>query len=525
MPSTETGTAKETAIEGGSGHAWRGDLVLGAVLVAAYAVVLLLDLSVPQPVDHSWYMRAADHFPSRPQNPINDHQYLRIGLIAPTALVMKFFGYSEVTYHTVPVMSGLLLVASVYAIGRLLFGRLVGALSAVALGCMGTIVVAGTELLPDLPGTALFTAAVALVIVVRERLLRHRRTALLVIGVLLGWSYLAREFIVFVWPLVVVLLWRRVGRLEWLWAFVPVALTGAGEMALNAHLYGDPFERLHASSELGDLPTRPDLAAGFHDLPLWVYLWRLPGGLPRLAEGPVLLLLLSLTLAAGIAVAVRRPGGAPDASERYAGVFALWVALLWVPLTLLGGVLDPDHPKLRLQVIRYWFPVFPALVLGGIAALWLAARALRRRAVVPRLTAPAAVSCAALAVVALSAFGRPGASGWVGSSRLSSDALPEFRGWLKRSNPQKVWADTELFRIMPIYMRNPTGHRIWHGRLGAMHAASDPAPGDYVVAYSVGDGACPHCGEEARAVLPSVPATWREVMTSRDNLLRVWRVE
>ena len=65
--------------------------------------------------------------------------------------------------------TALLLFASVYAIGVLGFGRLVGALAAVVLGCAGIIVVAGTELLPDLPATALFTAAVALTIAATRR--------------------------------------------------------------------------------------------------------------------------------------------------------------------------------------------------------------------------------------------------------------------------------------------------------------------------------------------------------------------
>jgi dolichyl-phosphate-mannose-protein mannosyltransferase len=503
---------------------WRPAVVLGLVLTLLYGLLLLLDLSVPQPVDHSRYMDAARSFPSAPKDPIFDHQYLRIGLTAPTALVMKVFGYSEVTYHAFPVAAALLLFASVYAIGVLWSGRLVGALSAGVLGCLGIVVVAGTELLPDLPATALFTGAVALTIAVREGLLPWRRLWLVVIGALLGWSYLTREFIVFVWPLVPALLWRRIGRREWLWALVPVVLTGVGETALNARLYGDPLARLHAGSGLGDLPSRPEVAATFHDLPLWVYLWRLPQQLGRLPEAPGVLSLLALTLAAGGYVAVRLVRRTSTPPERRAGVFALWLMLLWVPLTLEGGVLNPAHPKLRLQLLRYWYPVFPAFVLGGVAALWLAARALpltdRRRA----LAAGAVVSCAAVATAALAVAGRPGTPGWIGSDRVRSDALPEFRSWLARSGARTVWVDTRLFRVLPIYFVTPTGHRIWRGHMRPMTSPAQPPPGDYVVAYSVGSDACPRCGDIARAVLPAVPPAWRPVMTSHDRLLHVWQV-
>jgi hypothetical protein len=518
-------TASEPVTSPSHSAAWRPAVLLGAALTLLYGVLLLWDLSVPQPTDHSHYMDAARTFPSKPANPIVDHQYLRIGLTGPTALVMKVFGYSEVTYHALPVASGLLLFASVYAIGCMLFGRLVGALSAVVLGCMGLIVVAGTELLPDLPATAMFTAAVALTIALREGLLtRRRRLWLVVIGVLLGWSYLTREFIVFVWPLIPVLLWRRIGRWEWLWGIVPVALTGLGEMALNIHLYGDPIKRLHAGSELGNLPSRPEVSKTFQNLPLHTYLERLPQQLLNLPEGYGLLLLTVLTLAAGAYVIVRRFRGTATGLERRVGVFALWFGLLWVPLTLAGGVLNPHHPKLRLQLLRYWYPLFPAFVIGGVAVLWLAARALRlpdrRRTIV----ATAVVSVVALATAGLGTFGRPGKPGWAGSPRVSSNALPEFRSWLARSDAKTVWVDAMLFRIMPIYVHSSTGRRVWRGHIRPLKSAAQAPAGDYVVAYSVGSNACPRCGDGARAILPTVPPTWRPVMTSHDHLLHVWQV-
>lgn len=499
-------------------------VVLGIVLTAAYAVLLLMNLSVPQPVDHSRYMDAARSFPSRPHDPIFDHQYLRIGLIAPTSLVMKVFGYSEVTYHAFPIAAALLLFASVYALGVLLFGRTVGAVAAVVLGCVGPVLVAGTELLPDLPATALFTAAVALAVAIRRGALADRWHWQVAIGVLLGWSYLTREFIVFVWPLVAVLLWRR-----WLW-LVPVVLTGLGELLVNARLYGDPLMRLHAGAGLGDLPSRPEVAKTFHDLPLWVYLWRLPQQLAHLPEGVALLVLLALTLAAGAfalgiggrslwrrrgevvtdAVALwRREVTVAPGTLRGPAMCAGWIALLWVPLTLLGGVLNPDHPKLRLQLLRYWYPVFPAFVLGGVAVLWLVSRG-RVRPYAP---------LAALVAVVLAAHS------WLGSPRVSSDALPQFRSWLARSDARTVWVDAKLFRVMPLYVVDPFGHRVWHGHVRPMSTTGQPTAGDYVVAYSIGSDACPRCGDAARALVGTgTPPTWHPAFSSSDHLLHVWRV-
>ena len=102
----------------------RPEVLLGAVLTILYGVLLLLDLSVPQPTDHSHYMHAARTFPSKPTSPLIYHQYLRIGLTGPTALVMKVFGYSEVTYHALPVVSGLALFGIVASmVGHVGTGR------------------------------------------------------------------------------------------------------------------------------------------------------------------------------------------------------------------------------------------------------------------------------------------------------------------------------------------------------------------------------------------------------------------
>ena len=144
----------------------------------------------------------------------------------------------------------------------------------------------------------------------------------------------------------------------------------------------------------------------------------------------------------------------------------------------------------------------------------------RRRVIV----ATAVTACVSLVIAGLGTFGRPGRPGWLGSARVSSDALPELRTWLVRSDPRVVWVDEELFQIIAIYVHSPAGRLVWHGRIRRLQTAAQAPPGDYVVAYSVGSDACPHCGDAARALLPTVPPTWSPVMTSHDRLLHVWRV-
>ena len=77
-------TANEPTTEPRQASALRPAVILGAVLTLVYGVLLLCDLSVPQPTDNTHYMDAALKFPSVPTSPLIVHQYLRIGLTAPT---------------------------------------------------------------------------------------------------------------------------------------------------------------------------------------------------------------------------------------------------------------------------------------------------------------------------------------------------------------------------------------------------------------------------------------------------------
>jgi hypothetical protein len=59
-------TVSEPVTSPSPSAAWRPAVLLGAALTLLYGVLLLWDLSVPQPVDHSRYMDAARSFPSPP---------------------------------------------------------------------------------------------------------------------------------------------------------------------------------------------------------------------------------------------------------------------------------------------------------------------------------------------------------------------------------------------------------------------------------------------------------------------------
>ena len=84
-----------------------------------------------------------------------------------------------------------------------------------------------------------------------------------------------------------------------------------------------------------------------------------------------------------------------------------WFVAMWLPLTLVSGLLDPGFIRINASLMRYWVPILPALVLGAAGFVaWLLAR-LRdrlpeeRRGVGVTVTAAVAVVGLAVAVVPL----------------------------------------------------------------------------------------------------------------------------
>lgn len=490
--------------------------LIPAVLAAAWAAVLLAHLRAPVPSDQLNYLLAAERFPHRVEPTTEMHQMTRFGLIVPARLAIAVFGYSQAAYATVPILATLALLAGTYALGTLLFARTVGAAGALLVVAATPVFTDSTDLLPDILAVGLFTCALALAVALRRRPGPPGVPVLLLLGALLGWSYLAREFIVFVWPVVPALLYRRVGWKGLVWVAVPVAVLFAAETVLCWRLYGDPLARLLAVSGHGQRPSTPAVAASYRDKPRMTYVMRLPDTLGTYPEGRVLVGLLVLTVA-GAVLRVRR----------VALLFAT-CALLWVPLTLLGGVIDPAAPKLRLQLIRYWFPVFPGFVLGGLGLLWLAAARLpgsgRLRAALP-----------AAVVVAVAAVGvGTAARAWWGapSTRLGgATQMEDVRSWMRAEGApdRRLWSDPHTRKVLTVYREGAWGGAPWPGRLLAARPGGDrPAPGDLVLLYDTERGrVCPLCRASARAAWgdPVRPGPgWRELHATRDGVARLYRV-
>jgi hypothetical protein len=526
---------------------WPIAVLVGGLLVGGCLMLQLLWLAPPFPADQIHYLQAARDFPSKPPDTF-DHQYLRYGLIAPIRLAIEVFGYSQAAYYAVPVASGALLVTSTFALGVLWFGRVVGALGALLVLGNSAVFEIVSMPLPDVPATACFVAAVALAVALRQRrswaaaTWRRRAAVLLLIGSLLAGSYLCREYLLALWPLVGLLLVGPIRRREFGWLAAPVAASIAAETWINAVVVGDPLARFHAVAAHGTGVSPPEIAATYQDKSSWVYLTRLPTALSDAPEGRWLLGLLAATVVGGVVAvsALRGPLRSSalgrDPRVRRLGLLLLWILLLWAPLTLLGGLLDPAQPKLRLQLTRYWFPVFPAVFLGGVAVAWLAGRAaaraippLRRSAGTVAVVAGVTAAVAGLSPLVIAADSR---AGDIRYRVNGASQLEDLRSWLAHHPDVRViWTDWRTAKVLPLFTTGPFGGTVWDGEIRVLRTrrpAPTPARDEYIALYNTDRGQyCGPCRVAAVELFgnpPMLPATWTRAYQTPDGVVQIYRV-
>ena len=374
-----------------------------------------------------------------------DHFSLRVGLLLPVRAFQELFGYSEAAYYAVPLLAGALLVLATYWLGWRLFNPAVGVGAAVLLVLNGVFLNISTVLFPDIAGTALLLAALSLVVFVAEREPpwgRREHAVLLLAGLLLGWAYLVREFIVFAFPAVALVFWAY--RLPWKqlrWVAGAAVAVFAGEIVLNAILHGDPLARILVSGGHGgqrDYITDSRIDA----------LARLPTALDDTTGGVPLFVAFALL---PFALVIK---------ERRFRLVAGWFLAFWIPITLGSGLVVPSFRLLRADQLRYWMPVIPAVVIGGVAVTDRAlALALSR---VRRAGAPGAWLPAAAVITLALGLGIAGTADDRTRDVYRTNGatqLLELRTWLatKGADVPVIWTDPFTARLIPVYARTTFG--------------------------------------------------------------------
>lgn len=488
-----------------------------ALLVAACTVLAQWVIMTPPLYFDPYYVwLGARDWPDIPLTrwPFDEvpHQVTRIGLVLPARLVQDVLGPGQAAYFVIAALGGCLFFTGTYLVVRSLFGDLAGLASALLLLIHPFFTMTnpfGHEvtwssgvMLPDMPGAGLLAAGMAALVVASRRAGRAQTRYLLAAGLLLGSSFLVREFLAFLFLPIPVYLWLL--RIPWRRGVVvgaPMVAVLAVNLIHNTLVWGTPLAGLRSAAEHGGQPldyvTR---GLALRSFPRAMHDWQ--------PLGTIFTVALALTI---VGWAVTR--------DRRLALVLVWFFALAVPLTVLSGVLDPNSISLRAWLPRYWFAVLPALSAGGFGSLILMARMLPdgltarlrlRRVVVPVLAVALGGAYAVSAVRAVPELPR-------------DTAWNELRVYLGgHRDIRLICADRRLAQTLTFYTRSMWGDPIWRGEIRDFPHFIPQVPRNALEGPMLFTR---WHGQEsliAGGWQPSPSAGWRLMWRSSDGVLQLW---
>ncbi len=491
---------------------WAGVVALLAMGVAIYFRSSLV------PTDPWHYVQGAIAFPEGTWRPAG---LSRWGFVLPIVPFARLWGDATATYYVMPLISTGVLAGVLFLHGTRCWSRTVGALGALFALVSPVVFVNLTRGYPDLMVTALVGLALLLAIQAQDAASDAQEAGrgwgwrvpmlLAACGFAAGWSFEVRETAVFGWPVIGWVLWR-IGRplRTLLWVIPPALGWLVLDLWLCASVYGDPWLkfRVLTGADISSSEVAIDAVYVGHSR-AW-YATIMPRSIWEQAGGPALFVCLVVGLLGGVVLRAQL--------GRVWAWGAVPLALLW----LQGGVLDPAHPSVRLDIARYWLPFIVPLVLAAVGTVVITvsrSRGLRRVAVA---TAGSLLGVGVLVPAVHHATTYPslvpnggGALGELREYMAATGGIPHGR----------IWADWGTRRVLPTYQRGPFGDPLWDmGDVRSLNAlliaptpSPVPRPGDHVVVW--------RALEEVEAAFGPFPADgWQLLFTSSAGNLRLYQL-
>jgi hypothetical protein len=444
------------------------DWVVGGIVLALYAAVQFAFLQGPYPFDSAKYFRTAVDFPSVRA----DIWTLRIGLVVPVRVAVLLFGPSEAALYAVPIVVGLVLAAAVYGTMLLLFGDRILAAGASLVTVLNTnYLLKSSSIFPDTTATATFTAGFFCLLAGARRWEgrgeRWGPTVLAVCaGVLFGWTYLIREFSWVLTPAVlasVALLRYPVRRAAIL--FGAALATVSLELLYGFVRYGEPF--IHARVLRGERfrPPQTNPRVIEHIQGELDSLFDTMIAFPRLLlawqTGWIFLLLLAMFL---VVIGARF-------RDKRVWLLAVWCFSFWILMAILGlGSLPSGRWIVNITIIRYWYPIFPPLVMGAFAALALLIP--RHRVVaggIPLVAVAGALLTSLVVVPGLIEFKHCEAKNvWVNDP---AERWYQLRAWFATPEADRydvIWTDGRSYQLLPAFTSSRFGDLLWDGAVNRL---------------------------------------------------------
>jgi hypothetical protein len=474
--------------------------------LAGLAGVVLTLVVMPPPMygDSTWVWRAAQIWPNiQGDIPVTVlHHAMRLGTVLPIRVAQDILGDGQIAWVTTSALFMGVFTAGIFALGRSLFSTWVG------LGAVGVMVVhpyftdvddyvgsvntSTGGLLPDVPASGLFAFGVAAFVVASRRAGARQVRWLVAGGACMGLAYLTREFVAFMFVLIpVAFLLLRIPWRRMVIAAVPMVALFGVELVVNAFVFDDPLARLSVAGEHGPRLDSP-VSVGYA-----------LSGFSRAVTRDQ----LGLVFAAGLALTVL---GILLFRDRRLGLLLAWFLSLWVPLTALGGLIDPWEPNLRHFLVRYWTEIFAPLIVGGLATIGLIADRIRRRGFDHR---PFVAAMALVGVGYLVLAAGPLASG------VRDEDWRDLRAWLA-AHPEvtELVTDDRTAMTTGYYALSPTGRPLWTGTVRTFRHHAPTLPLDVI-------GDTPYLQQRRQGALerPDPADGWRVVWRSTNGNLTIWQ--
>lgn len=507
------------------------DLVWAGLVGLVAGITSLAFRSALVPVDPWHYVQDALVFPQGTWRPAGDTRWGYVLLIVPFA---RLWGDASASYYAVPIVSTGVLAGVMYLLGTRYVARTAGVLAALLGLATSLVLVNLSRGYPDLTATTFVGLAILLATLAGDAAHRAQAagaswgwrvpTLLVACGTMTGWSFEVRETAVFAWPVIGWILWRVGPPLRTFAWFAPPALAWlALDLGLSATVYDDPWLKLRiiTGSDLSD----SDVVSGADYLrdSRWAYAAVLPRSLWERPGGPALLGALAVGLVGGLAL------------RSHLGRLWAWGALALGLLWLQGGPLDPAHPSVRLDVLRYSLSFIIPLMLTAVGSVVIL---VQRSTGWWRLGVALGGGLLALGTLA---SGVRFATSYPALSPNGGRALSELRAHLAATGGlpgQRVWSDWATRRLLPVYQSGPFGDPLWDAaefsslnelyRHPPISPRGYPQPGDVLVLYSASDQTCRWCRgalrsvEKAFGALPQ--AGWEEEFASSTGNLTLYRL-
>jgi hypothetical protein len=200
--------------------------------------------------------------------------------------------------------------------------------------------------------------------------------------------------------------------------------------------------------------------------------------------------------------------------------------------TLVGGGLSPAHPRIRLDVARYWIAWLPPMIIAAVGGVALLARLLAERLLADRGRGLRLGLAGVLAVLLVAGPVAASASGVRKSPTYvvtNGNDAAQFRNWLHTNDRAvgRMYSDWMSDRVLATYALSFTGHRMAHVRWMSLTGPEQPRVGDHVVLYSPNRDVCFFCGDNLHLWLDKHHEDlrrWDKVWTSSDSTFTVYEV-